>query len=109
MNNTHRIEKLEATLHRVLEWCEQESPNFEIDADAIRVVLNPQKQGVSHRLSSEDWDDVADLLSQFAQQCEIAFEEHRPNAKRWLARRLQAQAMTAQGKVANDEASNRQR
>lgn len=55
---------------------------------------------VQHLLP-EDWDDVADLLSQFAQQCEIAFENHRPNAKRWLAKRLQAQAMTAQGKVAN--------
>jgi hypothetical protein len=58
-------------------------------------MANPKKTA---RLSSKDWDDVADLLSQFAQQCEIAFEEHRPAAKQWLADKLQKQALTAQGR-----------
>lgn len=36
-----RTSRYEHLLRRVLEWCEQESPNFEIDADAIRAALNP--------------------------------------------------------------------
>ncbi len=35
------ITRYKMILIRVLEWCEQESPNFEIDADAIRSALNP--------------------------------------------------------------------
>ena len=34
-----KIRKYEAILKRVLEWCEQEKPSFEIDADAIRRAL----------------------------------------------------------------------
>ena len=36
-----RTSRYEHLLRRVLEWCEQDSPNFEIDADAIRAALNP--------------------------------------------------------------------
>ena len=43
-NKGERYEKL---LLRVLEWCEQESPEFEIDADAIRTALNPPNNKVS--------------------------------------------------------------
>lgn len=35
------IRRYEIILRRVLEWCEQDSPNFEIDADTIRDALNP--------------------------------------------------------------------
>jgi hypothetical protein len=36
-----RTSRYEHLLRRVLEWCAQDSPNFEIDADAIRAALNP--------------------------------------------------------------------
>jgi hypothetical protein len=36
-----RTSLYEHLLRRVLEWCEQDNPNFEIDADAIRAALNP--------------------------------------------------------------------
>lgn len=32
-------DELEKALRRVLEWCEQDSPDFEIDADAIRAAI----------------------------------------------------------------------
>lgn len=40
------------------------------------------------KLTSDEWQDAADLLDQFAAQCEIAFEEHRPKAKRWCLEML---------------------
>lgn len=39
-----KSERYEKLLRRVLEWCEQDSPNFEIDADAIRAALNPPNE-----------------------------------------------------------------
>ena len=42
-----RTSRYEHLLRRVLEWCEQDSPNFEIDADAIRAALNPPNAEVS--------------------------------------------------------------
>jgi predicted amidophosphoribosyltransferase len=51
------------------------------------------------RLNSKQWDDVADLLSQFAQQCEIAYEEHDRSAKMWLAQNLQNQSLKAQARA----------
>ncbi len=40
------------------------------------------------RLTPEQWDDASDLLDQFAQQCEIAFEDHDKDAKVWVRNRL---------------------
>lgn len=39
-----RVSQYESLLRRVLEWCEQDSPNFEIDADAVRSALNTKAQ-----------------------------------------------------------------
>jgi len=36
-----RMAGMARVLARVLEWCESDSPDFEIDADAIRKALNP--------------------------------------------------------------------
>lgn len=36
-----RMAAMARTLARVLEWCEMDSPDFELDADAIRRVLYP--------------------------------------------------------------------
>lgn len=35
----HKMRAMEIALRRVLQWCEQDSPNCEIDAEAIRAVL----------------------------------------------------------------------
>lgn len=42
-----KVKRYETILRRVLEWCETESPNFEIDADAIRAALNPPNNKIS--------------------------------------------------------------
>jgi len=34
------LEAKNKTLRRVLEWCETDSPEFEIDADAVRAALS---------------------------------------------------------------------
>lgn len=42
-----RIKRLESLLQQVLEWCEQDNPNFEIDAETIRDALQecPNAEG----------------------------------------------------------------
>ena len=40
------------------------------------------------KLTPEEWDDAADLMEQFMAQCEIAFEDHAPHAKKWCVARL---------------------
>lgn len=39
-----KIEQYEKLLRSVLEWCETDTPNFEIDTDAIRNAINPQNK-----------------------------------------------------------------
>jgi hypothetical protein len=38
------VRRYEQLLRRVLEWCDTDSPNFEIDADVVRAALNPQNR-----------------------------------------------------------------
>ena len=40
------------------------------------------------KLTPEQWQDAGDLLEQFSAQCDIAFEDHDKDAKRWVVGRL---------------------
>lgn len=39
-----KVRRHETLLLRVLEWCESDLPDFEIDADGIRSALNPESK-----------------------------------------------------------------
>lgn len=43
------VRRYEQLLRRVLEWCDTDSPNFEIDADVIRAALNPPNDQAQRR------------------------------------------------------------
>lgn len=59
---------------------------------------------VSRRgLTSQQWEDVADLLNQCAEMCETAYEEHDAGAKRRAAAWCFNLALKAQRKAANEK------
>ena len=41
-------------------------------------------------LTEREYDDAADLIEQFQAQCEIAFEDHAVNAKRWVREQMES-------------------
>jgi len=58
---------------------------------------------VSRRLTSKQWDDVADLCNEAAVACETGYEDHDWQARQKAAKLMMALAMKAQGKAANTE------
>jgi len=50
------------------------------------------------QLNSKEWYDVADLLEQFATDCENAYEDHERASKKWLKNFLLKQSLTAHRK-----------
>jgi len=52
-------------------------------------------------LTSQQWEDVADLMNQCAEMCEVFYEEHDAKAKRRAAAWCMSLAMKAQTKAAN--------
>ena len=50
--------------------------------------MTDRRSTPSRQLTPEQWGDAADLLDQFATQCEIAFEDHDKDAKAWVRKRL---------------------
>lgn len=47
-------------------------------------------------MNAKQWNDVADLLNEFATACETEYEEHDKKAKKHVARLLMNQSMRAQ-------------
>jgi len=59
------------------------------------------KQRVRRKLTSAQWDDVADLCNECAVACETAYEEHDFQARKKAATWMMALAMRAQDKANN--------
>ncbi len=56
---------------------------------------------VSRRLTSKQWNDVADLCNEAAVACETGYEDHDWQARQKAAKWMMSLAMKAQGKAAN--------
>ena len=60
-----------------------------------------QQRRVTRRITSAQWDDVADLCNEAAVACETGYENHDWQARQKAAKWMMALAMKAQGKAEN--------
>jgi hypothetical protein len=61
-----------------------------------------QQQVVVRRLTSNQWNDVADLCNEAAVACETGYENHELEARKKAAQWMMQLAMKAQAKADNE-------